>query len=84
MKRIVLHIDRLVLRGFDSADGDRLAEGLRQELGALLATAETAQAMTAWQSTPRLHAGTVHIDHGAPPVQVGQRIAGVIIPGGRT
>jgi hypothetical protein len=84
MKRIVLHIDRLVLRGFDPADGDRLAEGLRQELGALLATAETAQAMTVWQSTPRLRAGTVHIDHGAPPVRVGQRIAGVIIPGGRT
>ncbi|MEL7940108.1 MULTISPECIES: hypothetical protein [Pseudomonas] len=36
MTRIVLHIDRLLLRGIDPADADALAAALRQEVQRLL------------------------------------------------
>ena len=53
MKRVVLHIDRLVLRGFDREDQAGISEGLRAELGRLLATPQAAQALVAQRSVPR-------------------------------
>lgn len=37
MQRVTVHIDRLVLRGFERPDGEAIAEGLRSELARLLA-----------------------------------------------
>jgi hypothetical protein len=81
--RIVLHIDRLVLRGFDPIDRDSLAEGLRQELVELLTRPASAPSITGLRSAPRLSAGTVRIDHDAQPAYIGKLIAGRIIKGVR-
>ena len=37
MKRVVVHIDRLVLNGFRHADRHAIAAGLQQELGRVFA-----------------------------------------------
>ncbi len=37
MRRIVVHVDRLVLKGFTAQDQRRFAENLEDELGRLLA-----------------------------------------------
>ena len=83
MKRVVVHIDRLVLRGFDNKDRDSLAEGLRLELGNLLANAGASQHLTGMSSVPRLSMGDVQITHGEKPAQVGKLIASGIVKEGR-
>lgn len=83
MKRVIVHIDRLVLKGFDRQDRDAIAEGLRSELGALLANAGASQYLTDMQNVRRLSVGSVQIGHDAKPGQVGQLIAGEIAKGGR-
>jgi hypothetical protein len=42
MKRIVVHIDRLILRGFRRQDRHEIAGGLQQELARTLATSRPA------------------------------------------
>ncbi len=37
MQRVKIHIDRLVLRGFERSDSEAIAEGLRSQLTRLLA-----------------------------------------------
>lgn len=83
MKRITVHIDRLVLRGFDDKDRDSLAEGVRLELGNLLANAGASQSLTGIHSIPRLRVGSVQIGQGAKPAQVGKLIASGIVRGRR-
>jgi hypothetical protein len=83
MKRVVVHIDRLVLRGFAREDRDGIAEGVRQQLGELLVNAGAAQNLTDMPSIHRLSVGNVHVAHGAKPIHIGKLIAGGIIRGGR-
>jgi DNA polymerase III delta prime subunit len=47
MKRVVLHIDSLVLKGFRHEDRHGIAEGLQQELSRLFADPQAAQQLTA-------------------------------------
>ncbi|PKO32438.1 MAG: hypothetical protein CVU36_02000 [Betaproteobacteria bacterium HGW-Betaproteobacteria-9] len=81
MKRVVLHIDRLVLRGFDRADQAGIAEGLRAELGRLLATPQAAQALVAQRSVARLKVAPLPIAPGAQATAVGEQTAQSIVRG---
>ena len=66
MTRIVLHIDRLVLRGVDPADAGAVAAALRAELGQRL-QADAAAALAGQGDRAVLRAGRVQLapgDHG--------------------
>lgn len=87
MTRVVLHIDRLVLRGVDPADAGAVAAALRAELGRRLQR-DAAAALAGQGDRAVLRAGRVHLapgDHGqALGRAVAARIAGPAPSGGRS
>ena len=78
MKRIVVHIDQLVLRGFRHEDRQGIAQGLQQELARLLGAPQAGQQVTARGDMPRLQGGSIQLGQGAKPqcvgLQIGRRI----------
>lgn len=75
MKRVDLHIDRLILRGFRPEDARGVAAGMRDELARMLSEPNAAQRLTANGDVPRLRIGGVQIGKGAKPRQVGLTVA---------
>jgi hypothetical protein len=75
MKRVTLHIDRLVLRGFRPEDQHGIAEGLQQELGRMLADPQVARRLTAGGDVATLTIGGVKIGRHSAPRDVGVRLA---------
>jgi hypothetical protein len=75
MKRVIVHIDRLVLNGFHRKDRHAIAEGLRQELGRLFAEPSTAPQWESRGSLARLEVGGVRIGAQSKPDGVGQQAA---------
>jgi hypothetical protein len=78
MKRVTVHIDSLVLRGFRHEDRDAIAAGLQQELGRLLADPQAAQQFTARGDVSRLRVGSIHVDPGTKPQRIGAEAVGSI------
>ena len=74
-QRINLHIDRLVLRGFNHEDRQGIAEGLQQELARMFADPQAAQQLTASGDMPQLRIGNISIGHGAKPQYIGVQLA---------
>ena len=78
-RRIVIHIDELVLRGFRPEDRHAIAEGLQAELARLYATSPDAlQALTGRGDVARLRIGEVSVTAGSRPARVGRQLAGGI------
>ena len=75
MKRVVIHIDRLVLKGFRSADRHDIAVGLQEELGRVFAGREAVSQLRAKGDVSRLQVGGVPIEHGSNPQRVGENVA---------
>jgi len=75
MKRVIVHIDRLVLRGFRHEDRHAVALGLREELGRVFADREAVSHLRALGDVSRLQVGGVHIEHGSKPERVGENVA---------
>lgn len=75
MKRVVLHIDSLVLKGFRHEDRHGIAEGLQQELSRMLADPQAAQQLTASGDMPRLRIGNISIGQNSKPQRVGSQVA---------
>ena len=75
MKRVVIHIDRLVLNGFRFEDRHTIAAGLQQELSHLLADPQAVQGLTGLGDISRLQVGRVHIAQGSKPQRVGAQVA---------
>lgn len=65
MTRIVLHIDRLVLRGVDRGDAEAVATALRGELQAWLAQPGAVQALATRGEQPGWPAGSATLPTGA-------------------
>ncbi|MCE9550825.1 MAG: hypothetical protein K8R50_07450 [Betaproteobacteria bacterium] len=84
MKRIVLHIDSLVLKGFRHEDRHGIAEGLQQELTRMFADPQAAQQLTSNGDVSRLRVGSVQIGQGARPQRVGLQVAQGIGKGMKT
>jgi hypothetical protein len=80
MTRIVLHIDRLVLRGVSKADAASLSESLRAELASRLTEPGARSALLASGGQHRLNVGSVQVPHGQSASETGQAIAGRIAP----
>jgi hypothetical protein len=86
MKRVIVHIDSLVLKGFRHEDRHAIADGLRQELARLLAAPAAAAGLEAHPSARLLRADPVTLapgrDAGAHGQAIGQALARQINPGG--
>jgi hypothetical protein len=82
VRRVVLHIDRLLLHGFERRDVGPLVAGLRAELTSLLGAENPAEAAR-YHASSFLQAGTVRVPHGRRPEAVGRDVAGRILHGGR-
>ena len=81
MKRVVLHIESLMLRGFRQEDRYAIAEVLQQELTRLFAEPQATQQLTTGEDLSRLRIGKVVIDQGAKPSRIGQQVARAITKG---
>ena len=81
MPRIVLHIDRLVLRGVDRADAAAVSDALQAALRVQLA-AQGIAALAAHAAVPRLRAGRVPVPQGGGGAALGQAVGTRIAAGG--
>ena len=75
MKRVIVHIDSLVLKGFNHEDRHAIAAGLQRELTQLFAQPQTAQTLTDRGDVSRLKIGNITINQGSKPQQVGVEAA---------
>jgi hypothetical protein len=76
--KIVLYIDRLVLRGIDVADAGALAQALQSELQGLLAAPGVASTWASQGSAHALRADSVTVAHQADATALGRAAAGAI------
>jgi hypothetical protein len=79
MTRIVVHIDRLLLKGFGHSDRHAIAGGLRQELGRLLAAPGAAPHAASITDAAHRKAKSVPIGWGAQPPAIGAAAARSIV-----
>ena len=88
MKRIVLHIDHLLLKGFQHADrhdiAHGIASGVQQELTRLFREPQAAGQLMQLGNTAKLSIGKVYISHDANPRRAGAQIARGISKGIKT
>ena len=75
MTRIVLRINKLVLKGFRQEDRQAISAGLQQELSRLLTDPRTVQGLTRPGDSTRLQTGSIHIAQGSKPLRVGVQVA---------
>ncbi len=75
MKRVIVRIDSLVLKGFNHEDRHAIAAGLQQELVRLFAEPHAAQQLTAKGDVSRLRVSSIDIDTGSKPQRVGVEAA---------
>ena len=75
MKRVVVHIDRLVLKGFRPEDRHAIAVGLEQELGRVFADREAVSLLSAMGDVSHMRVGGVPVEHGSKPQRVGENVA---------
>jgi hypothetical protein len=71
MRRIVVRIDRMVLKGFGSADARAISEGMRTELARTLSDPATGEKLASLGHVSSLHAGKIRFGHDARPQAVG-------------
>jgi hypothetical protein len=81
MKRVTLHIERLVLKGFRPEDRHGIADGLQQELTRLLASPSNGEGLTKLASMSRLQLGSISFSPGASAQEVGAQLANAIAKG---
>jgi hypothetical protein len=82
MRRIVLHIDRLVLRGIGRADAAAFTAALEAELQRRVAESATPERLTRAPAA-RIDAGSIRLAAGAKPASLG-RASGRMIARGIT
>ena len=78
MRRVVIYIDSLVLKGFRYEDRYTIAAALQDELTRVLAAPEAAQQVASLGSVPRLRLGSVDLGADAKPHQVGAETGRVV------
>lgn len=75
MRRVVVHIENLVLKGFRYKDRHAISAGLQEELTRLLEAPELAQQLTQVGDVPHLRVGPVNVAADAKPQQIGAATA---------
>ena len=75
MTHIVLHVERLCLKGFRHTDRDALAESLRAELGRQFGESEAAKLLAVRSNRARVRIPEVRLPAAAKAAQVGTLVA---------
>lgn len=75
MRRLIVHIDRLVLKGFRHEDRHAIAQGLQQELGQVFSGQGVAQHLSTLGDVSRMCVGGVRLDPGSKPQRIGVHVA---------
>ncbi|MGH8630772.1 MAG: hypothetical protein ACREU7_08405 [Burkholderiales bacterium] len=81
MKRVIVHIDRLVLKGFGQEDHRRIAADLQGELGRLLANPVAVARLTSQSHVTNIRVGKAENARGGKPVGSGISAARAIARG---
>jgi len=81
MKRVIVHIDRLLLDGFHASDREGIAAGLRSELGRLLSETSTNRNLASLGNRAVVKAGTIPTTSVAKPEATGVGAARAIVRG---
>ena len=81
MKRIVLHVDRLVLRGWRGVDARAVGAALRGELARWLADPAARERLAARGDVRALQLGKVRVEHEATPARIARSLARSIARG---
>ena len=71
MKRVVVHIDRLVVAGLREKDAESVGAGIRGELARLLANSTASARLASLGHVPSMHAGVVKVASEAAPHLLG-------------
>jgi hypothetical protein len=79
--RVLVHIDRLVLRGISRADAAAVSAGLQVQLQHLLAAPDAAGPLAAGGNRHRVRAGQVRISQRRGATAMGRAVAGSIVRG---
>ncbi len=80
-KNIELHIEELVLEGFEKADSNRIAEAIERELTHLFTEMGVSPSLAIDGEINRLDGGTVQVAPGIRPEAIGARVARVVYQG---
>jgi hypothetical protein len=81
MSRIIVHIDRLVLRGFRHEDRHAVADGLQAALGRHFAEPATARLLAARGNRTDLGPATVRVGPRMTPHRIGSQAGRAIAKG---
>lgn len=81
VKRVVVHIDRLVLNGFQRGDRSAIAAGLQSELGRLLSQPGAAERLGGIGNVERVRTGKIQVAPSAKPEATGASAARAITRG---
>ncbi len=79
MPRIVLHIDRLVLRGLERGDAAAVSAALQAELHSLLGVPGATHGLTARAGARAVQAGRAVLPPGADASALGRAVASRIV-----
>jgi hypothetical protein len=71
MKRVIVNIDSLVLKGFRHEDRHAIATALQDEIRRVFTAPESAQRVRQIGNVPRMRIGDVIVGANAKPQQVG-------------
>lgn len=71
MRRVVVHIETLVLKGFRHDDRHAISAGLQEELSRLLVAPAIVQRLAQAGEIPRMQVGNVSITANAKPQRIG-------------
>jgi len=79
MKRVIVHIDRLVLKGFDVEDQHRIAADLQAELGRTLAVPKMHEWLAGLRNVQHIQVGATNTDPSAKTASHGTSAARAIV-----
>lgn len=80
-KSIELHIEELVLEGFEQVDRHRIAEAVEQELTRLFTERGIPPSLAYGKEINRLDGGAFHIAPDSGPETIGTRVAQAVYRG---
>jgi hypothetical protein len=79
MRRVVVHIDRLVLKGLGHEDRHAIALGVRERLERVFSDPQALQQLREAGNMPRLRLGALAVGHGPKPGHAGGGAAHEVI-----
>lgn len=81
MTRVVLHIDQLILRGFERADAAAVSAGVQKQLKSMLIEPNAPASLTSGGDRFRIKAGTAQVEQAGGAPGIGRSIGRQIVKG---